>query len=250
MLEVIVGMTMLEKFFLTCALSGSVIFVLRMIMLFIGLGSDHGDGQVDSHGDGHDLIDGGHDIDTGHDLDVGHDAGIDVDHDVHVDGSHELAETDGHDGHDLDNSDFSFKFLSLQGLTAFFMMFGWVGLAMIRDSALPGWAAVFGGIFAGMITVYIMAFMFKIFINLQSDGTMRVKNALHSGGTVYLRIPSQGSGQVQVEVDGRLKIFDAISANKEEIKTGEQITVVWVQDNGVLVVEKDERDGGGKLCGP
>jgi membrane-bound ClpP family serine protease len=72
---------------------------------------------------------------------------------------------------------------------------------------------------------------------------------LGSGGSVYLRIPADGSGQVQVEVDGRLQIFDAVSAKKEEIKTGDQITVVWVQDNGVLVVEKDERDQGGKLCG-
>lgn len=242
MLELILGMTVLEQFFLTCALSGSIIFVIRMALLFAGLGSDHGDGELDGgHDSGPDLIDDAPEVDI--------DTDIDIDADVEAGDSYELAETDNH-SHDLDNTDFSFKFASLQGLTAFFMMFGWVGLAMIRDSGLPGWAAVFGGCMAGVLTVYVIAFMFRFFISLQSDGTMRVKNALGAGGSVYLRIPAEGSGQVQVEVDGRLKVFDAVSAGKEEIKTGEQITVVWVQDNGVLVVEKDERDRGGKLCGP
>jgi membrane protein implicated in regulation of membrane protease activity len=246
LLELILGMSVLEQFFLTCALSGSIIFVIRMAMLFAGLGGDHGDGEID-HDGSHDLIGDSHDIDVDVDGDVDIDGDLDVDADV-GDASHDLVEA-GHDSHSLDNSDFSFKFASLQGLTAFFMMFGWVGLAIIRDSGLPGWAAVFGGCFAGVVTVYIIAFMFRFFISLQSDGTMRVKNALGAGGEVYLRIPAEGSGQVQVEVDGRLKIFDAVSASKEEIKTGEQVTVVWVQDNGVLVVEKDERDRGGKLCG-
>ncbi|MEW6708722.1 MAG: hypothetical protein AB1403_02780 [Candidatus Riflebacteria bacterium] len=245
MLELITGMTFLEQFFLTCALSGSVVFGIRMILMFIGLGSDHGDGEIGDggHDGGPDLID-----DAPHDFDgdVSHDGDLGDGHDMAD--SHDMVETDGQ--HHLDNSDTSFKFISLQGLTAFFMTFGWVGLAMIRDSGLPGWAAIAGGCFAGVIMVYILAFIFRFFVSLQSDGTVRVNHALGSGGCVYLRIPAEGTGQVQVEVDGRLKIYDAVSSNKEEIKTGEQITVVWVQDNGVLVVEKDERERGGKLCGP
>lgn len=246
MFELIVGMTVLEKVFLTCALCGSVVFFIRMVLMFIGLTGDHGDGQIDSidhDGGGHDLLGDGHD--------VGHDFAGDMAHDADIDGSHDLVDVhaDAQDAHDLDNSDVSFKFASLQGLTAFFMMFGWVGLAIIRDSGLPGWAAIFGGLLAGIFTVYVLAFIFKLVMGLQSDGTMRIKTALGAGGSVYLRIPAEGTGQVQVEVDGRLKVFDAISSSKEEIKTGEQITVVWVQDNGVLVVEKDERERGGKLCG-
>jgi membrane protein implicated in regulation of membrane protease activity len=230
----IVNMPLLEKIFFTSALCGTVVFFMRMLLMFIGLTGGHGDSDGFLHHDG------------------SHDAAI-ADNIDHVDSldSHDLdsSHSDIHDQHDHDNSDASFKFLSLQGLTAFFMMFGWVGFAMIRDSKLPGWAAIIGGLLAGIATVYVLAFIFKIVLNLQSDGTMRISSALGSGGSVYLRIPADGSGQVQVEVDGRLQIFDAVSAKKEEIKTGDQITVVWVQDNGVLVVEKDERDQGGKLCG-
>lgn len=234
MLELILGMTLLEKVFLTCALSGTVVFAIRMILMFTGIvGGAHGD------------VDGG-----GHDVphEIAHDVHDDISHDV----SHDLAvdhdgDTSGHDGHD--NSDVSFHFVSIQGLTAFFMMFGWVGLAIMRDSGLPGWLAVVGGSVAGCVTVWILAMMFRFVGSMQCDGTMRVKRALGAGGSVYVRVPANGSGQVQVEVDGRLTVFDAISSDKEEIKTGEQITVVWVQDNGVLIVEKDKRDAGGKLCG-
>jgi membrane protein implicated in regulation of membrane protease activity len=241
LLEFMLGLGLLEKFFLTCALSGTVVFAIRMILMFSGmLGSSDGELEGGGHDAPHEI---GHDVSDVHDL---HDVA-----EIHDDVSHDLALDDGDGiGHqDLNNSDISFQFVSVQGLTAFFMMFGWVGLALVYESGFPGWVATIGGAAAGVLTVWVLAQMFRFASSLQCDGTMRVKRALGAGGTVYLRIPAEGSGQVQVEIDGRLDVRDAISASKEEIKTGEQVTVVWVQDNGVLIVEKDKREAGGKLCG-
>lgn len=242
MVELILSMTILEKVFLTCALSGSVIFFIRMLLMFIGFAGGGSD------------VDGSHDIDGGHDVphEITDDIHDDVTLDAHADGTdHDMSlqttDTDQH--HLVSDSDISFHFISVQGLTAFFMMFGWVGLAMMRDSMLPGWIAVLAGFAAGCFTVWVLAQIFRFIASLQSDGTVRVQRAMGAGGTVYLRIPADGSGQVQVEVDGRLRMYDAVSSKKEEIKTGEQITVVWVQDNGVLVVDKDTREVGGRLCG-
>jgi len=229
--ELIISMTILEKVFLTCALSGSVVFFIRMVLLFSGMV-------------------GAEDVEA-HDLDSGGDMVDDISDDVG-----EIGDSDG-SGNDLavqsdssvSSSDVSFHFVSIQGLTAFLMMFGWVGLAMVRDSMMPGWIAMLAGTAAGFFTVWILSQIFRFVGSLQSDGTARIRRALGSGGSVYLRIPADGTGQVQVEVDGRLRVCDAVSAKKQEIKTGEQITVVWVQDNGVLVVEKDTRDEGGRLCG-
>lgn len=238
MLEFMLGLGLLEKFFLTCALSGTVVFAIRMLLMFTGMiGSEDGELGDGGHDAPHEI---GHDVSDVHDVAEIHD---DVGHDMTVD------HADSADHHDLNNSDISFQFVSIQGLTAFFMMFGWVGLALTYDSGFPGWIATAGGVAAGILTVWILAQMFRFASSMQCDGTMRVKRALGAGGTVYLRIPAEGSGQVQVEIDGRLDVRDAISASKEEIKTGEQVTVVWVQDNGVLIVEKDNREAGGKLCG-
>lgn len=236
LLEFVLGLGLLEKFFLTCALSGTVVFTIRMILMFSGI-IGGASGELDG---GDDVGQLDHDLSGSADLADVHD---DVSHAVVVD----HADSGSHSN--IDDSDISFQYLSIQGLTAFFMMFGWVGLALVYDSGFPGWIAVSGAIAAGILTVWLLAQMFRCASSLQCDGTIRVRRALGAGATVYLRIPAQGTGQIQVEIDGRLHVRDAISTSGEEIKTGEQVTVVWVQDNGILVVEKDDRDAGGKLCG-
>ena len=237
------GLTFLEKFLLTCAMSGSVVFFIRMILLFAGIAGQHGDAEIDTDvGDHHEIEfdSSGHEIAEIHtDADVSVDIDTDFD-DVAADVDDVSTDHSGDiDHHD---SDASFKFVSIQGLTAFMMMFGWVGLSLIRDLQLPGWAAIAGGVLSGVLTVWILSYFFRFAIKLQSDGTMRISSAILSKGNVYLRIPKDGTGQVQVEVDGRLKVFDAKSSTNEEIKTGEKITVVMVQNDGVLVVEKDDQD--------
>jgi membrane protein implicated in regulation of membrane protease activity len=179
-----------QKVFLFCALVGGIIFVIRMILMVIGL-SDH---------------------------DV-HDGGLD-----HVDGH--------------GDSDVSFKLFSLHGLTCFFMMFGLVGLGLSRQFWVPDVIAAAIGTIAGLFTFWIIAKLFSGMSKLQSDGTLKLSNAIGQQGKVYLTIPAEGTGQVQVSFQGRLMIYDAISANKEEINTGDQIVVIDIAGGNILVVEK------------
>lgn len=46
------------------------------------------------------------------------------------------------------------------------------------------------------------------------EGTINIRNAIGSEGSVYLAIPKNGTGQVQVIVQGSLKTFDAFSKSK------------------------------------
>lgn len=189
-----------EKIFFICAVLGGVMFILRLLLSLFG----------------------GH-----HDADMGGDAhgGFDV-HDVQ----------DAHGGHH--DSDASFKILSLQGLTAFFMMFGLVGLALSRQS---GWAtmwATIGAFTGGLAAMWVMAKIFKGMTKLQSDGTMDIQNAVGQEGTVYLTIPAEGEGKVQVTVQGSLRELTAVSKYKTEIKTGERIVVDSVTGANLLMVKK------------
>ena len=52
-------------------------------------------------------------------------------------------------------TDTSFKLLTLQGLTAFFMMFGLVGFAMIRESRMNSVVALVAALAAGIGTVWL-----------------------------------------------------------------------------------------------
>ena len=138
---------------------------------------------------------------------------------------------------DQANADTSFNLLSLQGLTSFFMMFGLVGLALLK-AELPILLTVFGGMIAGLITVAISGLIFSQMKRLQTDGTINIQNTVGTEGSVYLTIPKNGSGQVQIIVQGSLKIFDAVSKNKNMIPTGEKINVVGVVSGNTLLVEK------------
>lgn len=143
-------------------------------------------------------------------------------------------------GHD---ADFSFKLISIQGLTSFFMMFGLVGLALLKAN-LPIILTLLGAVVAGLITVALTSILFTQMKHLQSEGTINIQNTVGSEGSVYLTIPKDGNGQVQIIAQGSLKIFDAMSKSKTMLPTGQKIRVVGVTSGSTLIVEKIKIDTG------
>ncbi len=192
------GLNWLEGIFLMCALVGGVLFIFRLVVMVLGF--DH-HGDIDFHGD----------------VDVSGD--VDVHGDVHSD------------------SDVGFKLLTFQGITAFLMMFGVVGLFLDMGLRINAIISIMGASGAGMGMTYLQARLMQAMLKLQSSGTLNVKNAIGAEGTVYLTIPANGVGKVQVSVQDRLVEFEAVTDDKSEIKTGEQIRVVFMKGD-VLVVER------------
>ena len=149
---------------------------------------------------------------------------------------------------DLDNHEimvekvpFFKQFLSIQNLSAFFMMLGWVGLAMMRSSGFGPIPATAAGILAGFVSASILMKVTNSLMKLSQTGTARTTSAIGKTGRVYLRIPADGDGQIEVDVDGRLKVCDAISADGAEIKTDSQVFVIDVKrtlEKEVLVVKE------------
>jgi len=132
----------------------------------------------------------------------------------------------------------SFKILTIQGITGFFMMFGLVGLAVHQKTAEGWeWLAITAAVAAGLATIWILDKTFQAMKALQSSGTLRTDLAVGHEGTVYLTISAGGTGKVQVTVQGRLREFNAVSENRTELKTGERIRVVRVLDGSVCSEE-------------
>ncbi len=157
---------------------------------------------------------------------IGLDHGMSSDADI---GGHDL------DGHHAD-SDIGFKFLSIQGITSFLMMFGLVGLALYRQSRMGTIISMAGGFAAGTASVWMIAKMFSLVLRLQSSGTIPIESAVGSQGKVYMTIPENGVGRVLINVRSSLREYDATSQNSQPIDTGVPVRVVWVEGN-VLVVE-------------
>tara|TARA_B100000902_G_scaffold396394_1_gene457266 strand:- start:406 stop:1020 length:615 start_codon:yes stop_codon:yes gene_type:complete len=133
------------------------------------------------------------------------------------------------------DADLSFKALTFQGISAFTMMFGLIGLAILRAD-YDVMLALLGGSLAGGFSMYVTAKLFQGFKALESEGTMNIDSAIGSRGTVYLRIPATGTGQVQVTFKGTERTLDAMSNGEQEISTGTFISVVD-RMGSILVVE-------------
>lgn len=143
--------------------------------------------------------------------------------------SHDVAHAD---------SDVAFKILSIQGATAFVMVFGFAGFAMTRGSGfgpLPSLAVAF---VAGFAAMWLVGKTFAVFRKMQSSGTLDLKNAVGESGRVYLGVKPDAPGKVEVAVQGRLQIFDAVSEAGEQLPTDTRVVVVRVENQNVMVVKR------------
>ena len=127
----------------------------------------------------------------------------------------------------IGDTDLSFKALTFQGLSSFLMMFGLIGL-MISEMDAPRALSILGGLGAGGLSMWMVSKLFNTFKELETDQTMNLDNANGATGTVYLRIPAKGEGQIQITFQGAMRTMDAISADGVEIPTG---TIIQVVDN-------------------
>ena len=134
-------------------------------------------------------------------------------------------------------ADASFKALTFQGLMAFLMFFGLAGLYTLKSTETSTLAIAIGGI-AGFASMYGTGNLFQLFITLQSDGTVEISEAVGANGTVYLRIPHDGAGQVQVNFGGSLRTMNAKSHDDAEIGNGEFIEVVDTMGDVLIVKRK------------
>jgi hypothetical protein len=206
----------LEKMFVGCAIIGGVLFVVRLILQFVG-------GESGLHHD----FGGGVDIHT--DFGAGHD----------VSGpAHDVSDPGSDPGLHSSESYLSFKVLSFQGLTAFFMMFGLVGLAMMNQTEQGAIRSLAAALAAGLGTVWVIGLIFREAGSLQCCGNINLKNAIGLEGEIYLTIPPGDIGKVRVTIQERMRIYDAVAADKTEIKTGQRIRILDVTPQDTLVVEK------------
>lgn len=161
---------------------------------------------------------------------IGLDHGDAPDIDVSVD-----ADIDGDVHADIGEGGSGINFFSLQGIAGFFTMFGLVGMGLLQLNVLRIWSLI-GALAAGLFTGWATGMIFFLMRRLQSEGTMKIENAVGQQATVYLTVPEKGTGVVSVTVQGGLRHLDAISQNGQKIPTGTIVKVVGVTANKILVV--------------
>jgi hypothetical protein len=197
--------TATELVFWSFAVFGTLFFFLRVAAMAIGgLGSDDFD-----------------------DIDVD-----DLDADVVEDG-----------GHDQDGapSDAAFKLLSVHTVTGFCMMFGWTGLTVYKQFGLGAPAAFLAACGAGFATMYATAYLFKLAAHLASPGaSFTLKDVVGREATVYLKIPENGRGKVQLGVDGITRFLEAVSDDGAEIDSFKVVQITRAMDGSTVAVRRKD----------
>ena len=184
--------------FTVCAVFGSVIMVLQIVMMVIGM-----DGDAEAIGE------------IGDDLDMG---------DEYV------------DTHGLSSDFFGIlSFRSIMAALAFFGIGGHIGNAGGFPMIVTlGIASGMG--FAAMVAVGLMM---QALYKLKSDGTVNIRNAIGTVGTVYLTIPANkdGAGKVTLSIQNRTMEYQAITQAEKPIATGARVEVCDIVDVNTIEVK-------------
>ena len=139
---------------------------------------------------------------------------------------------------DFDAAD-SLHIFTIRGIIAFLMMFGWVGLAM--DTAHVNlFITLPVALVSGAVTMLLLALLYRAVMRLRDTGNVDNRNALGTAGTVYLTVPEKrnGSGKVNLLLQGSLIERDAVTDDEEAIPTGAEVVVVGISGQTTLVVRR------------
>lgn len=131
----------------------------------------------------------------------------------------------------------SFKLFTLHSLSGFFMMFGWVGLACTQQLVMPYTHAIALAFMVGVITMIIVALIFKGASLLESPGTtFGIESTVALIGTVYQEIPAYGQGKINLTVHGVTREILAQSQYHIPIASFTLVKVIKVIDHEVVEV--------------
>jgi membrane protein implicated in regulation of membrane protease activity len=136
---------------------------------------------------------------------------------------------DGHDG-DL-------HLLSVQGILAFFMGFGWTGLLVLSLNGPQLVVATAAALVVGTVAMYLMARLMSALMKLQSSGNIDPRAAIGTEGTVYVTIPEtgHGTGQVTLVINQKQRTYSAVST-AGELARNAKVRVIDVQGPNTLAV--------------
>lgn len=198
--------------FYCIAIPSTLVLIVQAILTFIGIG-DGVDADVDA------------DVDIGADADAEAPEGVFGENDAA-----EAPDTEGMEG---------LRLFTFRGIVAFFVVLGWVGVAMSASGA-PLYLTIPISLVCGFAMMLSLALIFRAVMRLRSDGNTDNRNAVGTAGKVQLTVPParSGEGKVHVMLQGAYVERNAVTDEEESIPTGTEIIVVGVSGQTDLVVRR------------
>lgn len=207
------SLSMATQIFYCIAVPATLVLLLQTVLLFFGIGDHDADGPPDGipDADGADFSD----VSDG------------------VFGENSISDVP--DFHGLEG----LRILTFRGIVAFFVVFGWIGVAMDASGAAL-WLTLPIALIGGFSMMLLLAVLFRAVMKLSNDGNTDNRNAIGTAGKVQLTVPPArtGEGKVHVMLQGSYVERNAVTDEEEAIPTGSEIVVVGVSGLTDLVVRK------------
>lgn len=154
-------------------------------------------------------------------------------------GDGDAGDLDAGSGSHMDGGE-AFTLLSIQSILAFFMGFGWMGLACREEWGVDKTTSMMAAAGFGFAMMFFNSFLMMKIKGLDGSGKNDISNAVGVRGRAYTDIPKKGEGmgQVEITVNGKQQIINAFSEDKK-IKSFASIVVMDVDDSGNAIVQEE-----------
>ena len=138
---------------------------------------------------------------------------------------------------DVDYADArKFKWLSMQTITGFLMMFGLSALTC-QEYGLHNAITITIALAVGILTAYIMRFFLKLAKKCVSSGSVyNIEDAIDKEAYVYQRIPKGGRGKISITLKQLTHEIHAISDHTEELPSFMRVKVIEKSDGDTVIV--------------
>ena len=139
---------------------------------------------------------------------------------------------------EVEGTDGDLGVLSVRTICAFFVGFGGGGIMALNQYGDNIFIATVAGFITGSIFLFAVLWTMRGLYSLRADGTIDIRNAVGSIGSVYLPIPPhrEGTGQIQVMVQGREREVIALTDSETTIENRTRVEVLEKIDQRTVLV--------------
>lgn len=133
--------------------------------------------------------------------------------------------------------DISFNFLSVQSILAFFMGFGWSGLAALVQFKTSGKVALLVAFIVGLTFMLLSAYLMYNVKKLNKRIVVDYNELVNKTGKAYTSLEAKGEGQIEIELNNKLTTLNAINISDEKINSFSIIKVTKVENNQIYITK-------------
>lgn len=132
----------------------------------------------------------------------------------------------------------SFDFLSIQSILAFFMGFGWVGLAGLKQWDLSIKLTILAAVAFGLCLMFLSAYLMFLVKKLNKKVVKNYSKCIGEVAKTYTAFAPKGNGQIEVNIDNKLSIENAVNISDESFPSFQEVKITDYQNNTFYIDKK------------